>query len=237
MAMGYFKKQNLAINLFLIILFLVNCNDFKTEKRNITGQYNKQMDNKMQLPRFDIAKYEANLKKNPDYEGYQKDEATYVKQYHTIKEGFIEEKYDKSIVENYVEQLISNNRFETFQTYDKDGFLLSVTHYFADNMEIGKWSYYKDEKLVKTEDKDKNFQFSLDEVLKYGKKNNIDFTKSGKLSRFYSKTYGSYIYELQWNTGKKSADMEKSLFRKVLLDGRDGKELKSEEYYINPLAR
>jgi len=238
MAMGYFKKQNLAINLFFLsILFLVNCNDFKTEKRSINEQYNKPMDNKIQLPRFDINKYEANLKKNPDYEGYQKDQDTYVKQYHSIKEGYVEENYEKSIVENYVEQYISNNRFETFQTYDKDGLLQSVTHYFADNVEIGEWYYYKDEKLVKTEDKDKNYPFSLDKVLEYGKKNNVDFTKSGKLSRFYSKAYGSYIYELQWNTGKKSADIEKSLFRKVVLDGSNGKELKSEEYYINPLAR
>lgn len=235
--MGYFKKQNLAIYLLISFLFLVNCNDFKTEKRNITEQYNEPMDKKMQLPRFDIDKYEANLKKNPDYDGYQKDPDTYVKQYHSIKEGYIEEKFEKSIVENYVEQLISNNRFETFQIYDKGGFLLSVTHYFADNIEIGQWLYYKDEKLVKTEDKDKNFQFSLDKVLEYGKKNNVDFTKSGKLSRFYSKTYGTYIYELQWNTGKKSADIERSLFRKVVLDGSNGKELKSEEYYINPLAR
>lgn len=238
MAMGTFKKENFIINLFLIcFLFLINCNNIKKEDINVNTKYNKPMDKNLKLPHFDVEKYEANLKRNPLYEGYQKDKNTYVRQSHGIKDGYIEETYTKSLVTNYVEQYIGDDRFETFYIYDNNGNLRSISHYFADNLEIGKLNYYKNDILVKTQDKDENYPFSLEKVLKYGKDNHVDFTKTGMLSRSYSKTYGTYIWDLNWNTGKKSDNGEKFIFKKEILDGNSGKVLLSKEYHTNLFQR
>ena len=234
MAMGYFKKKNLISKIILLYLFLIFCNSCNLKEIKI--EESKLMNTNIQTQKFDIEKYESNLKTNPLYEGYQKDERIFVKQFHTIKDGYIEETYTKTLVENYYEQYISDDRFETFYKYDAKGILLSVSHYFADNVQIGKWKYYENGNLIKTEDKDIGYSFDIYKVIKYGKDNKVDFNKTGEIIKSSSPKFSKNVWELNWNTGTFSED-DRSLFRSVILDGNNGNVLSKSEYYINPLHR
>lgn len=240
MAMGYIKKQDLIMKIIFISLLLSllnNCSEGNKGK-TISGQnITTSVNTNSQMTRFDIPKYEANLKKNPSYEGYAKDDHTYVKQYHIIKDGYVEEAYTRSLVQNYVEEVITNNRIRDVYTFDHEGTLQSIKHYFGNSLEIGKWTYYQNNNVVKTEDKDENYTFNLDKVLQYGKNKKVDFTKNGEISRSKSPKYNTYVWELEWNTGKLAGDGESYLFKKVILNGNTGAELSSTEYTLNPLAR
>lgn len=237
MAMGYIKKNDSLMKIISIMLFTIlfsNCEKSKSEPfQQSTSISNKNM----QATKFDIEKYESNLKKNPLYEGFQKDENVFVKQYHIIKNGYVEDGYSRNIVENYVEELVGKDRYKTKFTFDKNGNLESKKFYFGNNLEIGKWEYFKNGTLTKTENKDENYPFSLDEVLKFGKKNNVDFHKTGEISKKLSSEYNKYVWELTWNTGKLKADGKTYIFRKVILDGKTGEKLYDKEYELNPLKR
>lgn len=239
MAMGYIKKRNLVSYIFLLCVLSILFENCNFEKKNLIKNKNVNLtiNRNVQMQKFDIEKYESNLRRNPLYEGYQKDEDTFVKQFYTIKNGYIEKMYTKSLVQNYIEQYIRKDRFEDYYIYDKDGALQTVTHFFGNDLEIGKWLFYEDHKLIKTDDKDKNYPFNLDSVLSFGKRNKVDFTRSGKITRSKSSKYGFYVWDLTWNTGIKSPDGEKSIFKNVILDGASGKILFEEEYMVNPLSR
>ncbi|AZA79537.1 hypothetical protein EG347_19550 [Chryseobacterium sp. G0186] len=220
-----------------ILLSFFNCSDGNkgksVSKQNITSSVNTNL----QMTKFDIAKYEANIKKDPSYEGYAKDKNTYVKQYHVIKDGYVEDTYTKSIVQNYVEEVITNDRLRDIYTFDNAGTLQSVKHYFGNNLEIGKWEFYQNGNLVKTEDKDEHYAFDLKKVLQYGKDKKVDFTKTGEILKTQSKKDNAYVWEINWNTGKIAGDGESYLFKKAILNGNTGAELSITEYTLNPLAR
>ncbi len=235
MAMGNFKKQSIIIVLFIAFLNL-NCNDSKKVEKN-KFEKNKMMTNESQVRNFDIEKYEDNLKKSSEYDGYSINQDTYVKQYHIVKEGYIEETYQKNLVANYVEEIILNNKFRDVHSFDNNGKIISTKHYFGNSLEIGKWVFYEKENQVNIEDKDENFQFSLDQVIKYGKQNEVDFLKTGEIIKSNSKIHNCHVWELTWNTGKMENDGESYLFKKVILNANSGKQLETKEFYLNPLAR
>lgn len=237
--MGYIKKNDLIMKIIFIwiLLSFFNCSESNKEKSVSNQNITPSVNTNLQMTKFDIAKYEANIKKDPSYEGYAKDKDTYVKQYHIIKDGYVEETYTKSLVQNYVEEVITHNRIRDIYTFDNTGTLQSVKHYFGNNLEIGKWEYYQNGAVVKTEDKDENYAFNLNKVLKYGKDKKVDFTKNGEISRSQSKKYNAYVWELNWNTGKMAGDGESYLFKKAILNGNTGAELSVTEYTLNPLAR
>ncbi|MFP3833311.1 hypothetical protein [Chryseobacterium sp. SIMBA_028] len=220
-----------------LLLSFFNCSEGNTGKSVSNQNIIQSVNTNLQMTKFDIAKYEANIKKDPSYEGYAKDKDTYVKQYHIIKDGYVEEAYTKSLVQNYVEEIITHNRFRDIYIFDNTGTLQSVKHYFGNHLEIGKWEYYQNGAVVKTEDKDENYAFDLNKVLKYGKDKKVDFTKNGEISRSQSKKYNAYVWELNWNTGKMAGDGESYLFKKAILNGNTGAELSVTEYTLNPLAR
>ncbi|SHE38615.1 hypothetical protein SAMN05443633_101137 [Chryseobacterium arachidis] len=235
--MGYIKKNDSLMKIVIIILFGILFNNCEKNKSEIIVQNTSISKKNMQTINFDIEKYESNIKKNPLYEGFQKDENTYVKQYHIIKDGYVEDGYSKNIIEHYVEEFIGKDRYKTKFTFNKNGNLESKKKYFGNNLEIGKWEYFKNGVLSKTENKDENFSFGLDDVLKFGKKNNIDFQKTGEISRQFSKEFNKYIWELTWNTEKLKADGKTYIFRKVILSGLTGEKLYDKEYDLNPLRR
>lgn len=239
MAMGYLKKNDLSMKIIFVWLLLsfFSCSNGSKEKPVSNQNITPSVNNNLQMTKFDIAKYEAKIKADPSYEGYAKDGNVYVKQYHVIKDGYVEETYNRDIVQHYVEEVITHNRFRDIYTFDHTGTLQSVKHYFGNNLEIGKWTYYQNGTVVNTEDKDKNYAFDLNKVLQYGKDRKVDFTKNGEISRSESKQYNAHVWEITWNTGKIAADGESYLFKKVILNGNTGAELSSKEYYLNPLAR
>ncbi len=140
-------------------------------------------------------------------------------------------------MENYVEEIITDYRYRDIYTFDHNGNLISVKKFFGNNLEIGSWIYYKDENVDRRENKDIGYSFTLKDVLVYGKKNNIDFLKSGDIKKIQFGASNQKAWELTWNTGKLTGDGETYLFRKVILDGKSGKELASKEYLLNPLIR
>lgn len=237
MAMGNSKKQNLMIQVILsLALLLLSCRQKEFNKTYISNKH-KNMQSTEDKKKFDINKYEENLKKNEFYEGYRRDAHTYVKQYHFIKQGYVEETYNRNLVENYVEEVITDDRYRDIYTFDHDGNLISVKKYFGNGVEIGSWIYYEGDRIDRQENKDVGFSFTLQDVLVYGKKNNVDFLRSGDIKKIQFGPSNSNAWELTWNTGKISADGETYLFRKVILDGKSGKELVSKEYFLNPLIR
>lgn len=107
MAMGYITSKNIII-VTTTLLLSSGCTKINMEKQNI--QKDTKMISNFPQKVFDINKYESELRKNSNYEGYWKDENIFVKQYHIIKEGYIEEEYTKDLVENYIEEEILKNR-------------------------------------------------------------------------------------------------------------------------------
>lgn len=240
MAMGFIKKNDLIMKIIfvgLLSMLFCNCSEKNKEKIALNQIVRTSANTNSQMRKFNVTKYESNIKKDPSYEGYWKDKDIYVKQYHLIKDGYIEGNYTRSIVQNYVEIEIKNNKFRDVYTFENTGILKSIKHYFGNNLEVGKWIYYQNNNIVKTEDKDENYTFTLDQVLKYGEHKKVNFLKTGEISKSQSKDYGMYVWEISWNTGKINNDGESYLFRKVILNGNTGAELSSKEYYQNPLAR
>ncbi|WP_419868500.1 hypothetical protein [Chryseobacterium sp. CT-SW4] len=229
-------KKDIAFFIMVLMSFFSNsCTENNKGKTSVYQEIITSSNIDVQKKKFDIEKYELNIKKDPSYEGYWKDKNTYIKQYHIIKDGYVEETYTKDLVESYVEEIIKNDRYRDVYTFDKTGSLQSVKHYFGSNLEIGKWLYYKKDVIVKTENKDENYAFTLEEVLKYGKTQKVDFTKTGEISK--TTQSGVHVWELDWNTGKISEDGESYLFKKVILDGNTGKEISTKEYYSHPFVR
>jgi hypothetical protein len=213
------------ILLFIHLIFL-SCN----------GQINNPKQTAMQ--KFDINKYEENLKKDNGYEGYSKSNTVYVKQYHGIKEGFVEESYTKSLVENYTEEYQNSNGFKDVMTYDKAGILTSLKKYFRDNVEVGIWQTYDASGRLKEEiNKDEHYTFSINDVLLFGKKNNVDFAKTGKVWREYNNEYKKYIWLLDWNTGKAGKAIDESIFRMVILDATNGNTISDKTKSIKPFIQ
>lgn len=240
MAMGFIKKNDLIMKIifvWLLSMLFYNCSESNKEKKALNQNIITSANTNVQMRKFDITKYESNIKKDPSYEGFWKSKDIYVKQYHVIKDGYVEEGYTKNLVQNYVEIEIKDDKFRDVYAFDNTGILQSVKHYFGNNLEIGKWTYYKNNNVVKTENKDENYAFTLDQVLKYGKDKKVDFVKTGEISKSKSQEYNMYVWEISWNTGKIADDGESYLFRKVILNGNTGAELSSKEYYLNPLAR
>jgi hypothetical protein len=201
---------------------------------------NGQIDNpkKTAMQKFDINKYEENLKKDNGYEGYNKSNTVYVKQYHSIKEGYVEESYTKNLVENYIEENQYSNGFKDVMLYDKAGILTSLKKYFRDNVEIGIWQTYDASgSLIEEINKDEHYTFSIDDVLLFGKKNNVDFAKTGKVWREYSNEYKKYIWLLDWNTGKAGKAIDESIFRTVILDATNGISISDKTKSIQPVIR
>lgn len=238
MAMGNFKKQNLILIFTLLLTqFFFNCVNKKNEESNIEYLNNKKMENSEIPKRFDISNYESNIKKNPFYTGFQKDTETFVKQYHTIKEGYVEEKYTRELVQNYVEEVIIQNRFRDIYTFDNKGILQSLKHYFGNDLEVGEWTYYQNDKRMKVEDKDIGYEFNIHDVINYGKKNKINLLKTGEISKIKFGSLNTFCWQIKWNTGILDKDGESYRFKEVILDGKTGKELSSNEFFMNPLSR
>lgn len=236
MAMGYFKNQNLIMNTILIFLFLlIGCTKDLKKESNLKLNKSMEINDSLQIKKFDIEKFESNLKKNPSYEGYQKNKETYIKQFYTIKSGYIEDSYTRNLVENYIEQYITNDRFNTFYKYDKSGELQFVSYYFGKNLEIGEWITYENGKIIKKEDKEEKYSFKFNQVLKYCKDKGMNLLKKGEVLK--TKDGQKYTWEITWNTGKVAEDGESYLFKKIILDGNTGKEISIKEYTFNPLGR
>jgi hypothetical protein len=214
-----------SILLFINIIFL-SCN----------GQIDSSPKTAMQ--KFDINKYEENIKKDNGYEGYNKSNTVYVKQYHSIKEGYIEEGYAKNLVENYIEEYRYTNGFKDIKIYDKEGILIKVEKYFGDNLEIGNWQNYDvSGRLTGEIKKDEHYKFSIDDILLFGKKNNVEFAKTGKILREYNEGYKKYIWLLDWNTGKTGKAIDESIFRTVILDAADGSTISDKTKSIQPVIQ
>lgn len=232
MAMGYITSKNIII-VTTTLLLSSGCTKINMEKQNI--QKDTKMISNFPQKVFDINKYESELRKNSNYEGYWKDENIFVKQYHIIKEGYIEEEYTKDLVENYVEEEIFKNRLRDVYIYSNQGVLQYIKHYFGNNLEIGEWASFKNGILLKKEDKEKNYKFKFTQVLDYCKDKNIDILTKGEIVK--RKIDQNYIWEITWNTGIISENGESYLFKNIMLDGTNGKEISIKEYYFNPLVR
>lgn len=213
--------------LFICILLFINCN----------GQNNKTYEKeKENMEKFNIKEYETRLETNPFYEGYE-EKNSYIKQYHLIKDGYVEESYSKNIVTFYVEEIITDTAYKTVKKYYKDGSMESIKYFFNDNLEIGNWEYFQDGKVIKTENKDQNYKTSLNDIIAFGDERNVDFTKSGNVTREFSNKINKYIWTLDWNTGKQSDNEEEYLFKKIIIDDSDKKIIKEESYFVNPFVR
>lgn len=232
MAMGYITSKNIII-VTTTLLLSSGCTKINMEKQNI--QKDTKMISNFPQKVFDINKYESELRKNSNYEGYWKDENIFVKQYHIIKEGYIEEGYTKDLVENYIEEEILKNRLRDIYIYSNQGVLQSIKHYFGNNLEIGEWATFKNGILLKKEDKEENYKFKFIQVLEYCKNKNMDLLTKGEIAK--RKIDQNYIWEITWNTGIISENGESYLFKNIMLDGTTGKEIRIKEYYFNPLVR
>ncbi len=59
----------------------------------------------------------------------------------------------------------------------------------------------------------------------------------GEIKKVKKEESKIYCWEVTWNTGKISSDGESYTFKKVILDGKTGRELSSKEFTMNPLSR
>lgn len=119
-------KKDLIMKIILVLIlsmFFYNCSENNKEKKALKQNIAASERSNLQIRKFDIAKYETNIKKDPSYEGYWKSKDVYVKQYHVIKDGYVEEGYTKNLVQNYVEIEIKDDKFRDVYTFDNTGIL------------------------------------------------------------------------------------------------------------------
>jgi len=197
-----------------------------------------QKDNKLKhtsMERFNIEKYEKNIESNPSYEGYQVNDSVFIKQYHIIKEGIVEDKYNRNIVINYIEEAKANNGFKTVKVFNKGGEIILIKHFFKDNVEIGLWQWVQSGEIIREENKDKGYLFGINDVLMYGKQNNVDFSTTGKIEKGH--TGNTPMWKLEWNTQKLGVSEGQMVFKNVSINASNGKIITSKEYSVNPIRQ
>ena len=65
----------------------------------------------------------------------------------------------------------------------------------------------------------------------------INLLKTGEISKIKFGSLNTFCWQIKWNTGILDKDGESYRFKEVILDGKTGKELSSNEFFMNPLSR
>lgn len=230
--------MRLYTNLGLILLMIAGaCNGQQPKmKKTVKDNPVNTEAKKVKMEKFDIRKYEERKMQDPAYDGYKKDDHLYVQQYNSIKEGYISTGYEKDLVTGYTENFQYKDGRRTVKDYDRDGNLVHVGYFFSDHLEIGTWEQFDPAgKLIKTENKDLHYRYSLEQVLAFGKTKDVDFIQTGKLDRYFSDKLHAYVWKLYWNTGKPGKQEGESVFRTILLDASNGTVLSDEETSSSPI--
>ena len=123
---------------------------------------NNLMQKKIEV--FDIKGY-YERSKEPEYEGYYKEDNTYVRQFGDSLSGFVEYETSPSLEEV----------FQIYRRFYPNGSLMLKGLNFPNDFEKGIWKEYDEQgNLIKETDYDKGFDYTWEDLLKLLKKREVD---------------------------------------------------------------
>ncbi|MBZ4188640.1 hypothetical protein [Niabella beijingensis] len=179
------------------------------------------------MKKFNIDAYEEKLKKNPEYEGYTEKDGTEISEYYRLRPDATTDAFDRKQVETYTRIESRPDAYRTAYLFNREGNLISVAHYFSTALEIGIWQQFDSTgKLTGETDKDKEYPFALKDVIEFGKKHQVDFSKTGRVRRGYDSVYKANVWNLRWTVDEKVPEPYQQLFT---LDGTTGKVLEEKK--------
>lgn len=200
-AMGKFIKTSYW---FSLTVLLCSCGQAETQQRtqqDSTGIKGDNTTKKIQtmVRKFDIERFEKNMIADPFYDGRKLEDGTYVQEYFIPRPNIDIEPFSRAAAEFFVERIENKNGFEELITYYNNGEIKEYKKFFSRELEVGIWKYYnQDGSLIKTIDKDLGYKFNLDDVIKFGKRNAVDFHQDGDLKRGFSERFKKNIWTVSW---------------------------------------
>ena len=240
MAMGpVTKKFTLTGRLLFFVLICSLCmrckgQDRPAEKKVLPAYAVKDSLKSSVMKKFNIDEYEEKLKKDPGYEGYTAPDGTEVTEYYRLPpEAPDLESFDRRKVLAYTRIEEHPDGYRTAYQFNKEGNLTAVSYYYSTSLETGKWQQFDDAgKLTGETDKDKGYAFTLSQVIGFGKRNGVDFAKTGRVQREYDRTYNANVWILRWVVDEAVKEPYQQIF---ILDGETGRVLK--DYKEGPPQR
>ncbi|WP_316826790.1 hypothetical protein [Pedobacter miscanthi] len=231
------------INLMFCLLVLAcSCQQTKSgqigQQDTIASKKIKTVQKKEpRMRKFDVDNYEKQMIANPLYEGKTLEDGSHVKEYYIPKPNVDAEPFTRKAAELFVERIEHKNGFNELISYYNNGNIHEYNNFFSIELEVGIWKYYDEQgNLTKTVDKDLGYKFTLNDVIAFGKKNDVDFHHDGNLQRGFSDRFKKNVWTVSWIEDLPAGDRVEHV---CILDGDNGTvlERKKEDAPIRKVSR
>ncbi|MGN8059996.1 hypothetical protein ACTJKN_27200 [Pedobacter sp. 22163] len=216
-----------SVNALLCLLVLLfSCQQTKPEKviaKNTASDKiikTAQRDKAAQMRKFDIDNFEKQMIADPLYDGKTLEDGSYVQEYYIPKPNADTAPFNRNSAQLFVEKIRHKDGFEELVTYYSNGNIKEYNKFFSIELEVGIWKYYDEQgNVTKTINKDSDYKFTLNDVIAYGKKNEVDFHQDGDLQRGFSNRFKKNVWTISWIEDVPSKD---SIEHFCILDGDSG---------------
>lgn len=214
-------KINIA---FCLVVLLFSCRQTKsgqaTQQNKASDKVIKTQEKEPQMRKFDVDNYEKQMIANPLYEGKTLEDGSYVREYYIPRPNVDAEPFMRKAAELFVERIEHKDGFNELISYYNNGNIHQYNKFFSIELEVGIWKYYDEQgNLTKTEDKDLGYKFTLNDVIAFGKKNNVDFHQDGDLQRGFSSRFKKNVWTVSWIEDLPAGDRVEHV---CILDGDNG---------------
>lgn len=175
---------------------------------------------------FDIDTYEKKLRKNPAYEGYRTPDGTEITEYcQLFPEAAAPDSFNREQVQAYTRIEEFSNGYRVVWQFNNKGNLTALSCFYSTSLGTGKWQQFDDAgKLIGETDKDREYPFTLTQVIAFGKRQGVDFAKTGYLRRGYDSVYKAHVWALRWVVDEQVKEPHQQIY---ILDGATGRVLKA----------
>jgi hypothetical protein len=228
MAMGTIMDttiKKIKINAaFCLLALMFSCQQTKSggaaQKSKASDKIIKIQEKEPQMRKFDVDHYEKQMIADPLYEGKTLEDGSYVKEYYVPKANVDAEPFTRKAAELFVERIEHKDGFTELISYYNNGNIHQYNKFFSIALEVGTWKYYDEQgNLTKTIDKDLGYKFTLNDVIGFGKKNDVDFHHDGNLNRGFSDRFKKNVWTITWIEDLPAGDRVEHF---CVLDGNRG---------------
>ncbi|MET4083705.1 hypothetical protein ABIB40_003677 [Pedobacter sp. UYP30] len=185
---------------------------------------NNAHENANSMRYFDIDSYEKKMIKNQFYDGRELADGSYLQEYFIPKDNVDTDPFNRNSVKFYVEKIEKTDGFVEMFVYYSSGRLKEYNLFFPIELQTGVWKEFDQHgNLTKSIDKDKDYEYTLQNVIDFGKMKNIDFHKEGDLDRGYDEEFKKNVWNVSWIVDVPSQESTQEVY---ILDGNTGVVLK-----------
>lgn len=212
-------------SLFCLLVLLFSCQQTKSgkpaEQKPASNKIiEKVKDKEPQMRKFDIDNFEKQMIEDPLYDGRTLEDGSYAQEYYIPKPNADTDPFNRNAAQLFVERIKHKNGFEELITYYNTGNIKEYNEFFSIELEVGTWKYYDEQgNVTKTINKDSDYRFTLNDVIAYGKKNDVDFRHDGDLQRGFNSRFKKNVWSISWIEDVPSKD---SIEHFCILDGDSG---------------